>query len=171
MNVSDTVHSTPDPQETLVNISDTGHSTPDPQETLVNISDTGHNTPNPQETLMTISDTVHSTPDPQETLANISDTVHSTLDPPETLANRDTVKRTNIEVTSVNISTKAFRPHSTIANQQYAFIDEEIERQRKWKLQSSQQIIEHQLKDSNDSSRTREINRRWKAIYRASLSD
>jgi hypothetical protein len=53
-------------------------------------------------------------------------------------------------------------------NQQYAFIDEEIERQRKWKLQSSQQIIEHQLKDSNDSSRTREINRRWKAIYRAS---
>ena len=51
--------------------------------------------------------------------------------------------------------------------QQYAFIDEEIERQRKWKLQSSQ----HQLKDSNDSSRTREINRRWKAIYRASLSD
>jgi hypothetical protein len=76
-----------------------------------------------------------------------------------------TVKRTNIEVTSVNISTKAFRPHSTIANQQYAFIDEEIERQRKWKLQSSQQIIEHQLKDSNDSSRTREINRRWKAIF------
>jgi hypothetical protein len=44
------------------------------------------------------------------------------------LANRDTVKRANIED---NISTKACRPHSTIANQQYAFIDEEIERQRK----------------------------------------
>jgi hypothetical protein len=118
-----------------VTISDSGHSTPNPQETPVTISDTVHSTPDPQETLANISDTGHSTPDPQETLANISDTVHSTLDPQETLANRDTVKRTNIEVTSVNISTKAFRPHSTIANQQYAFIDEEIERQRKWKLQ------------------------------------
>jgi hypothetical protein len=53
------------------------------------------------------------------------------------LSNRDTVKRTDVEVTSVNISTKAVGPHSTIANQQYAFIDEEIERQRKWKPQSS----------------------------------
>ena len=118
---------------------------------LANISDAGHSTPDPQETLVNISDTVHSTADPQENRVNISDTVHSTLDPQETLANRDTVKRTNLEVTSVNISTKAFRPYSTIANQQYAFIDEEIERQRKWKLQSSQQIIEHQLKDSDDS--------------------
>jgi hypothetical protein len=40
-NISDTVHSTPNPQEILANISDTGHSTPDPQETLSNISDTG----------------------------------------------------------------------------------------------------------------------------------
>jgi hypothetical protein len=52
-------------------VSDTVHSTPDPQETLANISDTGHSTPDPQETLANISDTVHSTPDPIETLANI----------------------------------------------------------------------------------------------------
>jgi hypothetical protein len=56
-----------------------------------------------QERLANISDTVHSTPDPQEILVNISDTVHSTLDPQETLANRDTVKRTNLEATSVSI--------------------------------------------------------------------
>jgi hypothetical protein len=42
VHISDTVHSTPDPQETLANISDTVHSTPDPHETLANISDTGN---------------------------------------------------------------------------------------------------------------------------------
>jgi hypothetical protein len=49
-----------------------------------------------------------------EILVNISDTVHSTLDPQETLANRDTVKRTNLEATSVSISTPD--PQETLAN-------------------------------------------------------
>jgi hypothetical protein len=57
----------------------TVHNTPDPQDTLAKVRDTAPRSPNPQETLTNISDPGHSTPDPQETLANINDTTVSLL--------------------------------------------------------------------------------------------